>query len=534
MNRQVKPRQSKRVCDYFVVVGCGDEIIPLGDDEQLLRGIVSNIAVESLENVLIEPTIINRYPQNDHDDLILPQGIPLFCFPTGFRLSTRLIEPKFHSFVITTEEGLHVLGCCLHFHEELSSIQRSSLLKLLRVSENQNASVPTFFVPKCLCLISNWPFVTAFKEYLCEIYRISTSDTSIPIERYICNFIDDVPSPPSGRVDVTYFLLDTPILFRCPAFNQPHAWSGMPIFPLFECLSPENVLKLFTAVLTERQIVFISSQLCLLTYCAEAIVSLIYPITWTHAYIPILPFPLIGRLFHRFFIFRKRGECISFVWVGVLGAPFPFITGIHSSFLNYECSFGLDCIKVFLDENRIEFDHESTSLPPLPEKRAKKLLAGIVAFTPNIDFSSRLPSKTAISSNTSLSSILESSLSALPLSSSLTNAISIHGGVNGSNGNGLGSGNGNLISLSSSNSTSSISTISVRSNSFDGGSIKLQSWSETRLPTFDLAYSKENEEPLGNIQVEALREVFLKFFVAILKNYRKLGLIFHHYFPLLS
>jgi hypothetical protein len=70
----------------------------------------------------------------------------------------------------------------------------------------------------------------------------------------------------------------------------------MPLFPLFECLSPENIMALFALVLTERQLIFVSSQYSLLTSCAEAITSLIYPLSWTHAYIPILPRQLLGKL----------------------------------------------------------------------------------------------------------------------------------------------------------------------------------------------------------------------------------------------
>ena len=40
----------------------------------------------------------------------------------------------------------------------------------------------------------------------------------------------------------------------------------------------------------------VSSQYNLLTTCAEAITSLIYPLTWTHAYIPILPRQLLGNV----------------------------------------------------------------------------------------------------------------------------------------------------------------------------------------------------------------------------------------------
>ena len=70
----------------------------------------------------------------------------------------------------------------------------------------------------------------------------------------------------------------------------------MPLYPLFECLSPENILHLFALIVTERQILFISSQYSLLTIAAEAATSLLYPLQWSHAYIPILPRMLIGMI----------------------------------------------------------------------------------------------------------------------------------------------------------------------------------------------------------------------------------------------
>jgi hypothetical protein len=185
---------------------------------------------------------------------------------------------------------------------------------------------------------------------------MSLAPCAIPIERYICNFIDDVPAPPAGRIDVTYFLGDVSINFRCPPLNEPNVWSGMPLFPLFECLSPENVVLLFSAVLIERQILFVSSQYSLLTLCAEAVTSLLYPLTWTHAYIPILPKKLIG----------------------MLAAPFPFVTGIHTSYLeSHTKDICEETVVVYLDSNQITFGN--MGLPPIPDKRAKKLLSEIIA-----------------------------------------------------------------------------------------------------------------------------------------------------------
>jgi hypothetical protein len=242
------------------------------------------------------------------------------------------------------------------------------------------------FVAKCFCLVSKWPFSLAFKKVLCGFYRIflaslkpkmkSSPHLIIPLERFICNFIDDVPAPPWGKLDVIYYIGEDSVSFRCPPFNEPNAWSSFPLYPLFECLDPENILTLFNLVLTERQVVLISSQYSLLTACSEAITSLMYPITWAHAYIPILPTQLLG----------------------VLGAPFPYILGIHLSFLEHkDCIFSSDSARVYLDKNLIEFGEDFPSLPELPERRARKLLQAIVEHAPAFEQrnehwnSSRLP-----------------------------------------------------------------------------------------------------------------------------------------------
>ena len=208
--------------------------------------------------------------------------------------------------------------------------------------------------PLCLCVISHWPFVSSFKAFLCGLYRLSLSaDLDIPIERYICNFIDEVPSPPAGRVDVKYYLGEQAVItFCCPPANEPNVWSGLPLSPLFECLSPDHVLALFALVLTERQVIFVSSQYSLLTACAEATTSLMYPLTWTHAYIPILPKQLLA----------------------VLGAPFPFMVGVHTSFLRgADCKLPADAAVVDLDKGTIVFGKLGPP-PPLPDRPGKKLM----------------------------------------------------------------------------------------------------------------------------------------------------------------
>lgn len=132
----------------------------------------------------------------------------------------------------------------------------------------------------------------------------------------------------------------------------------MPLFPLFECLPPAKLLDLFAVVLTERQVVFISQQHSLLTAAIQAIISLMYPLAWPHALIPILPRQLIG----------------------VLEAPNPFICGLPTSYLK-DCSIQQETVKVYLDEGKIDFGSDG-SAPGLPDSLRKKLLQHISVNAP--------------------------------------------------------------------------------------------------------------------------------------------------------
>lgn len=104
------------------------------------------------------------------------------------------------------------------------------------------------FAPKCLCLLSKWPFISASRAWLKQVrgphklihrhllahvnpgdasplpgfrilsrrvclcprqlYRLSLSPNPLPLERYICNFLQEVPCPVPGKIEVQYSMVD--------------------------------------------------------------------------------------------------------------------------------------------------------------------------------------------------------------------------------------------------------------------------------------------------------------------------------------
>ncbi len=602
------------------------------DEDEFLR----EIGVDWTD-VQWDASLLDTYPPQSQRPI--PEGLEYFCFPEGLKWTTTPVHPTFHSFIHTSEEGARMIGSVLTFSEELTDEQYHHWMERLRKerasrhgtisssedkvegsggdklgerervgSHGREHDRVRYFVRKGICILSSFSFTTSFKIFLKKLYQLTHSidnererekqrqrerernggqsvgrerapsipllTSYIPIERYICNFIDDIPSPPAGKVDITYFLCDLPISFTCPPLNEPNVWTGFPLFPLFECLSSVNICHVLAVILIERQILFISSQYSLLTLCAEGITSLIYPLRWVHAYIPILPTALLGAL----------------------GAPFPFIFGIHAK--TYEDNHYLvapETVKIFLDDDMIDFGALGPP-PALPDRRAQKLLTHIQQVIPwyhtPTTTSSNSGSYTGVSSggggsngnsgggsnsgsthgntsgattgssNTSVPSSTTTGSTGTSLnsySSVVQRGLGRVGGavvggiVGGSNTSGSTSSSGSNNSISRSMmsavveagysyATSSFFTTAGNGNSLmptanGTGSVGTgtggiretprERWKRERLRNYDNAMENIIDTPPsmpGNTETvkdAVIREGFLKFFVAVLKDYKK-------------
>jgi DENN (AEX-3) domain len=66
---------------------------------------------------------------------------------------------------------------------------------------------PPLYCPKALLLLSHYPFYNVYSQFLQQLYRISLSEAPVPIERYISNFVCEVPLPPQGQVRQVYAII---------------------------------------------------------------------------------------------------------------------------------------------------------------------------------------------------------------------------------------------------------------------------------------------------------------------------------------
>lgn len=217
-----------------------------------------------------------------------------------------------------------------------------------------------FYLPRCLVILSTWPYLRAFREYLTQLYKIYFSNsTEVPLERYIVNLCCEIAAPPPGTFEVQCLLMKKKIKFWAPPANQPIAWVALPFEHLFECLSIQNIITVWHALVLEKQILLVSSQISLLTECSEILISLLFPMVWQHLYIPVVPQFLLQ----------------------LLDAPIPYLCGVSHENLLISYSHDLlsrECIVVNLDSNKITFGKQTPYYPPIPERRRNKLIRGIL------------------------------------------------------------------------------------------------------------------------------------------------------------
>lgn len=245
------------------------------------------------------------------------------------------------------KRGSNTYGVCLTVYEPFKIVLRSG----------PSPTEVEMFVPKCICILSAYPYLVAFREYLTQLDRLTKSgDMKIPLERYITNFCAEIPAPPPGSFEVQATILDSVISMWTPPHNQPIAWVSLPMSHLFECLDIDNIVTVWHALALEKQVLVVSSQLTLLTTACEILTSFLFPMRWSHAYIPLLP---------RFLM-------------PILAAPTSFLIGVDRRYFNEALQhLSNDCIVVDLDKNQVNLGTQNNNIPRIPqwfEKELKEVL----------------------------------------------------------------------------------------------------------------------------------------------------------------
>jgi hypothetical protein len=294
-------------CGYTLVDRNINKGAPNGTDEVFLA--YRKRAPVGICDMAYEAATLDRYPRQDHSgegSMQLPETeLPLFAFPNGMRLKYRPMEdyplPDFFSFVFTNANGGHLYAACLRFYEVAD---RSDVEKLFDETFSSVDGTKHFdlqyggdmqiFIPKMICVVSQHPFYRAMRRYLRQLYSLSLSSITYPLEYFVAAVTAQVPLPvPGGRpfhVELDGGLIAPgsrsmpPIQFDVPSpFSFPHM--DLDFSAPLRCLSVDNVLALFVLMLREAQIVFTCTSDTLLTEVMETMRSLLFPLKWSSTFI---------------------------------------------------------------------------------------------------------------------------------------------------------------------------------------------------------------------------------------------------------
>ncbi|KAM9223412.1 DENN domain-containing protein 2B isoform 2-T2 [Leptosomus discolor] len=113
---------------------------------------------------------------------------------------------------------------------------------------------------------------------------------------------------------------------------------------LFKCLSVRQIIRIFASLLLERRVIFVADKLSTLSSCSHAVVALLYPFSWQHTFIPVLPSSMID----------------------IVCCPTPFLVGLLSSSLPKLKELPVEeALMVNLGSDRFirQMDDEDTLLP---------------------------------------------------------------------------------------------------------------------------------------------------------------------------
>ncbi|XP_029901720.1 myotubularin-related protein 5 isoform X3 [Myripristis murdjan] len=313
-----------RLADYFVVVGY--DLDKRGGSEGQGR-------------------ILQRFPEKDWEDNPFPQGIELFCQPSGWQLVPERQPATFFVAVLTDINSERHYCACFTFWEALDNpqLQRAEASEADEVDEEPAVVQPSqVFAPKSLVLVSRLDHTEVFRNCLGLIYTVHVDALSVPLETVIGNLLTCViPIAGGSQRTITLGAGDRQVI-QTP-INDSLPVSGSSVAQLFRQLGIVNVLYLFCAALTEHKILFLSSSYQRLTDACRGLLAIMFPLKYSFTYVPILP----GKLLE------------------VLSTPTPFIIGVNS-FFRSETQELLDVIIADLDGGTVTIP-ECVHISLLPE-----------------------------------------------------------------------------------------------------------------------------------------------------------------------
>ena len=145
-----------------------------------------------------------------------------------------------------------------------------------------------YYIPKCICLISLYPFINELSKIIKIIYQYSLIEKQVyPLEKIINNLLIEVPTPPKGIYSIEYSLINENILLKATERNDFHVLN-IDFAKLFILFKINDILEIFRYLMLNTKIMIFSKEITNLTPIILSLLSLLFPFQYPYTVISIL------------------------------------------------------------------------------------------------------------------------------------------------------------------------------------------------------------------------------------------------------
>ncbi|XP_051495162.1 DENN domain-containing protein 2D isoform X1 [Apus apus] len=250
------------------------------------------VSLKKMSDGHYEPKITYQFPKRENllkgqkeEEERLLKAIPLFCFPDGNnRVPVTEFTSETFSFVLTNVDGSRKIGYCRRLLPSGRGVR----------------------LPEVFCIISCLGCFGLFSKILDEVEK--RRQISMAVIYPFMQGLRESPFPAPGKsVTIKSFIPESGTeLIELTRPVDAHL-EHVEFQALLQRLSPHLILHIFASAVLERRLIFLAEELSVLSQCIHAVAALLYPFTWAHTYIPVVP------------------ECL----LDTVCCPTPFMVGIQ-------------------------------------------------------------------------------------------------------------------------------------------------------------------------------------------------------------
>ena len=409
--------------DYFLVVGLPPSIFK---ENWLYESNVDNLNEKFKESY--QPKVISYFPNFEKHTIAFDDSVISHCFPNGFKAIVSDIKPKIKVFSFILDNNYFNLNfpqkylTCLICYESITKYKelydeyqkyvkddnkeenKIEIKKEININKDSNKDLDddsNIYIPKCLMIMSLYPYFAEFEKILTEIYKYSLIkdetnedgmlkkfDTTpipnknqisnnvknnlletktekneikinndkivVPMDKIIENLLIELPVPPRGIFTVEYTLINQERKLKQNLMNE---------LPLVDI----NLKKLFTFdikeivdmyhnLFLETRILFFSENIQSLNMYIFGLLALLYPFQYQYQVVTILP--------------EENFEIIESIT--------PFIAGINMAYTedffdSRDLTLSDGILIVDIDNTKLSFVNKMSDIPEFPKGYRKTL-----------------------------------------------------------------------------------------------------------------------------------------------------------------